>query len=144
MYEIACINLSTACHLCSCWLIHCQVYFQNNPLSGVFVLAALFIQSTRVAIHGLIAITCGNLTGVIMGFDKSFLSCGLFGYNSIRKSKHIRFDYSTCTETALTHYMPHIISVVGLALSTFYSSEKNEGYYWPIVVGTIVFACFSR
>ena len=59
-----------------------QVYFQNNPLSGLFILIGMCVQSSRVAVHGLIAICAGNLTGLLMGFDKSFLSCGLFGYNS--------------------------------------------------------------
>jgi len=93
-----------------------QVYFQNNPLSGLFILAGIFVQSTRVAVHGIISIVAGNLAGMLMGFDKSFLSCGLFGYNSF---------------------------LVGLALATFYSPEKHEGYYWPVVVGTIIFAYFS-
>ena len=93
------------------------MYFQNNPLSGVFILAGIFVQSTRVAVHGIIAIVAGNLAGILMGFDKSFLSCGLFGYNSF---------------------------LVGLALATFYSPEKHEGYYWPVGVGAIIFAYFSR
>lgn len=59
-----------------------QVYFQNNPLSGLFILIGMFVQSTRVAVHGLIAICAGNLAGLLMGFDRSFISSGLFGYNS--------------------------------------------------------------
>lgn len=93
-----------------------QVYFQNNPLSGLLILAGMFVQSTRVAVHGIVAIVAGNLAGVLMGFDKSFLSCGLFGYNSF---------------------------LVGLALATFYSPEKHEGYYWPVLIGTVIFAYFS-
>lgn len=100
------------------WLVIInQVYFQNNPISGLLILAGMFVQSTRVAVHGIIAIVAGNLAGVLMGFDKSFLSCGLFGYNSF---------------------------LVGLALATFYSPEKHEGYYWPVLFGTIIFAYFSR
>mmetsp|Transcript_5077 Transcript_5077/g.9936 ORF Transcript_5077/g.9936 Transcript_5077/m.9936 type:complete len:596 (+) Transcript_5077:3-1790(+) len=95
---------------------HPQVYFQNNPLSGLFILAGMFVQSSRVAVHGIIAIIAGNLAGVLMGFDKSFLSCGLFGYNSF---------------------------LVGLAMATFYSPEKHEGYSWPIAVGAVIFAYFS-
>jgi urea transporter len=93
-----------------------QVYFQNSPLSGLFILCAMFAQSTRVAVHGIIALIAGNLAGVLMGFDKSFLSCGLFGYNSF---------------------------LVGLALATFYSPEKHEGYYWPVAIGAIIFGYFS-
>ncbi|KAL7554009.1 hypothetical protein ACHAWF_017370 [Thalassiosira exigua] len=93
-----------------------QVYFQNSPLSGLFILVAMFVQSTRVAVHGIIALIAGNLAGVLMGFNKSFLSCGLFGYNSF---------------------------LVGLALATFYSPEKHEGYYWPVAIGAIIFGYFS-
>ncbi|KAL7530060.1 hypothetical protein ACHAXR_005514, partial [Thalassiosira sp. AJA248-18] len=93
-----------------------QVYFQNSPISGLFILAAMFVQSTRVATHGVIAIIAGNLTGSLMGFDRSFLSSGLFGYNSF---------------------------LVGLALATFYSPEKHEGYYWPVAAAAIIFAYFS-
>ena len=53
-----------------------QVYFQNNPLTGLFVLIAMFVQSTRVAVHGVVALVVGNLAGILMGFDKSFVSCG--------------------------------------------------------------------
>ena len=51
-------------------------------MSGLLILLGMFVQSTRVAVHGVIAIVVGNLAGLLMGFDKSFLSCGLFGYNS--------------------------------------------------------------
>ena len=94
------------------------MYFQNNPLTGLLILIGMFVQSSRVAVHGIIAIISGNLAGAYaMGFDPSLLSCGLLGYNSF---------------------------LVGLALATFYSPEKHEGYYWPVLVGAIVFAYFSR
>lgn len=53
-----------------------QVFFQNNPLSGVCILVAMFLQSSRVAVHGIIALVIGNMAGLMMGFDKSFVSCG--------------------------------------------------------------------
>lgn len=94
-----------------------QVYFQNNPLAGVLILAAAFVQSSRVAVHGVVGVVAGNLAGVLMGFDKSLLSSGLFGYNSF---------------------------LVGLALATFYGpEERRDGYYWPVAVGSIIFAYFS-
>ena len=55
-----------------------QVFFQNNPLSGVLILAGMFVQSSRVAVHGCLALVVGNLTGILMGFDKSFVSCGMY------------------------------------------------------------------
>lgn len=93
-----------------------QVYFQNNPLSGILILAGMFVQSTRVAVHGVVAVVSGNLAGMLMGFDKSLLACGLFGYNSF---------------------------LVGLALATFFSTERHEGYYWPVAIGATLFAYLS-
>ena len=96
--------------------IHIQVFFQNNPLSGLLILVAMFVQSSRVAVHGIIAIVCGNLSGLFMGFDKSFLSCGLFGYNSF---------------------------LVGLAIATFDSAEMHMGYNWSAAIGVIITSYFS-
>mmetsp|Transcript_14766 Transcript_14766/g.30256 ORF Transcript_14766/g.30256 Transcript_14766/m.30256 type:complete len:785 (-) Transcript_14766:94-2448(-) len=93
-----------------------QVFFQNNPLSGLLILVAMFVQSSRVAVHGIIAIVCGNLSGLFMGFDKSFLSCGLFGYNSF---------------------------LVGLAIATFDSAEMHMGYNWSAAIGVIITSYFS-
>lgn len=76
----------------------------------------MFVQSSRVAVHGIIAIICGNLAGRLMGFDKSFLSCGLFGYNSF---------------------------LVGLAIATFDSSNTHAGYNWSAVIGVIIASYFS-
>ena len=76
----------------------------------------MFVQSSRVAVHGIIAIICGNLAGLFMGFDKSFLSCGLFGYNSF---------------------------LVGLAIATFDSSDMHAGYNWSAAIGVIITSYFS-
>ena len=73
----------------------------------------MFIQSSRVAVHGIIAIVCGNLAGLFMGFDESFLSCGLFGYNSF---------------------------LVGLAIATFDSAQR---YNWAAVVGVVIASYLS-
>ena len=93
-----------------------QVFFQNNPLSGLMILIAMFVQSSRVAVHGIIAIIVGNLTGLLMGFDKSFFSCGLFGYNSF---------------------------LVGLAIATFDSSNLHTGYNMSAVIGVIIASYLS-
>jgi len=76
----------------------------------------MFVQSSRVAVHGIIAIICGNLSGRLMGFDKSFLSCGLFGYNSF---------------------------LVGLAIATFDDSAVHQEYTWSTVIGVIWASYFS-
>jgi hypothetical protein len=93
-----------------------QVCFQNNPLSGLFILAGIFLQSSRVAMHGLLAVVGGNLFAFAFGFDKGMIRSGLFGYNAV---------------------------LVGLALATFDSPTQHTGYYTPTVLASIVFASFS-
>jgi urea transporter len=94
-----------------------QVYFQNNPMSGLFILVRLFLQSTRVAIHGVVALVCGNLIALILGFDKGLARSGLFGYNSL---------------------------LVGLALATFdNSTEKHRDCNGYTLLASVVFSSFS-
>ena len=97
-----------------------QVYFQNNPISGLIILIGMFIQSTRVAVHGVIALVCGNLVAFLLGFDEGLAMSGLFGYNSF---------------------------LVGLALATFddraAGGNLGEDYYVSTIMASIVFAMFS-
>jgi len=93
-----------------------QVFFCNNPMSGFFILIGLFIQSTRVAVHGVIALMAGNIAAIALGFDTGLIASGLFGYNSV---------------------------LVGLAIATFHSPEKNDGYEFPIVAFSIIISILS-
>lgn len=90
--------------------------FMNNPLCGLLILAGLFLQSTRVAIHGLIGIVSGTLIAYILGFDTGLKRSGLFGYNSL---------------------------LTGLAMATFFSPSKHQGYDAAVAISTIIFSCFS-
>lgn len=76
----------------------------------------MLVQSTRVAIYGLIALICGNLSAYMLGFNRDLLNSGLFGYNAF---------------------------LVGLALATFDSSEKHSGYSASLFIWTVVMASFS-
>jgi urea transporter len=93
-----------------------QVYFCNNPVSGFLILIGLFVQSTRVAVHGLIALVTGNTLAILLGFDRGLIASGLFGYNSI---------------------------LIGLAIATFHSADEHEGYDIAIVIGTIITSVLS-
>lgn len=94
-----------------------QVYFQNNPCSGLLILVAMLVQSTRVAVYGLIAIISGNLSAYLLGFNRDLLNSGLFGYNAF---------------------------LVGLALATFDSTDKHSGYSASALIWTIISACRAR
>lgn len=90
--------------------------FQNNPIAGLFILIGLFIQSTRVAVYGIIATMSGTLIAYLFGFDDGLKQSGLFGYNSL---------------------------LCGLAIATFDDPNKHTGYSLGPILMVIVFSCFS-
>jgi hypothetical protein len=59
-----------------------QVIFVNNPLSGLLILVALFIQSPWVAIMGLVGVVASTLTAVWMKLDRAPLR---FVHPSVRQ-----------------------------------------------------------
>jgi urea transporter len=93
-----------------------QVYFQNNPLTGLLILIGMFVQSSRIAVHGIIALVCGTSVALLLGFDSGLARSGLFGYNSF---------------------------LVGLAIATFHSSQEHTGYDASILISTVVFSSLS-
>jgi urea transporter len=84
-------------------------------MSGLFILVGLFIQSTRVALHGVVGLVCGNLIAIMLGFDKGRVRSGMFGYNSL---------------------------LVGLAFATFDSTEKHRDYNGYTLLASVVFSSF--
>lgn len=93
-----------------------QVYFCNSPISGLLILAGIFIQSTHVAVYGLLGLLTGNAVALGLGFDRSLISSGLFGYNSI---------------------------LCGLAVETFKGSKNHGGYDASIMITTSVVSMLS-
>ena len=63
-----------------------QVVFANNPLSGVFIVAALFAAvadgaSPAVAVCGVLGLLGATAAAVLLRMDRNALQSGLFGYN---------------------------------------------------------------
>jgi hypothetical protein len=60
-----------------------QVFFQNNPVTGLLILAGLFVQSTRVAVHGvisLLSVICSPWPWALIAisFDRDSLGTTLY------------------------------------------------------------------
>ncbi len=91
-----------------------QVMFQDNPLTGVLFLAAIFWGSYaagawRVAIAGLLSLVVSTLTALWLRVDEAPLRSGIYGYNGI---------------------------LVGLALATFLAPNALLWIY--VVLGAVV------
>ena len=92
-----------------------QVIFVNNPVSGLLILAALFIQSPWVATMGLVAVVASTLTAICLRLDRDSIRNGLFGYNGI---------------------------LVGAALATF-GMEGNGAWNPAWAIAAIVFSALT-
>ncbi|HEY9647373.1 MAG TPA: urea transporter [Chroococcidiopsis sp.] len=60
-----------------------QVIFVNNPISGLLILIALFLQSSWVGVLSAVGVLASTLTAVALRLDRTSLRNGIFGYNGI-------------------------------------------------------------
>ncbi|AKV00318.1 Eukaryotic-type low-affinity urea transporter [Labilithrix luteola] len=65
-----------------------QVFFQNNPITGLFLLAGIFWGSATagtipVAIGAVLGVMVGTLAAMLLGSDETALRKGMFGFNPI-------------------------------------------------------------
>lgn len=93
-----------------------QVFFCNNPFTGLLFLVALLIQSTRCAVYGAIATITANGFALLMRFDKGLIASGLFGYNAV---------------------------LCGLAIGTFSSTAKHADYSVEMICSSIITSLLS-
>eukprot|EP01114_Cavostelium_apophysatum_P022061 TRINITY_DN7859_c0_g1_i1.p1 TRINITY_DN7859_c0_g1~~TRINITY_DN7859_c0_g1_i1.p1 ORF type:complete len:431 (+),score=54.75 TRINITY_DN7859_c0_g1_i1:76-1368(+) len=84
-----------------------QVVFMNNPISGAFIVAALFLASWWTAVCGMVGLICGTSFALFLGVNIGAIRAGLHGYNGI---------------------------LVGLALATFMDGTK---FWPPLVASAI-------
>ena len=92
-----------------------QVVFVNNPLSGLLILIALFIQSPWVGLMSLVGVGAATVTALVLKLDRDTTRNGIFGYNGL---------------------------LVGAALATFSDPSIGLGYGgWAIAV--ILFASLT-
>lgn len=60
-----------------------QVMFQENVITGIFFLLAIFINNKLMAMYALYAAVLGSLTGWLFLESISAVNAGLMGYNAI-------------------------------------------------------------
>lgn len=60
-----------------------QVMFLNNTVSGILVLAGLFLAHWRATCWAAGAVLLSALTGIIAGWPLAAINEGLFGYNAV-------------------------------------------------------------
>ncbi|MEM9219411.1 MAG: urea transporter [Cyanobacteria bacterium P01_F01_bin.150] len=92
-----------------------QVIFINNPISGLLILIALFIQSPWVGAMGLLGVVASTIMALVLRLDRTDIRNGIFGYDGM---------------------------LVGAALATFGDPTLGAGSSgWAIAI--LLFSAFS-
>ena len=60
-----------------------EVPLFSSPITGIFILAGVFIASRKAGMMMALAGLIGAGVGILLGADYSLVTFGLFGYNSI-------------------------------------------------------------
>jgi urea transporter len=60
-----------------------QVVFQNNPITGLAILVAIWIYSPWVGFAGTLGLLVSTITGLILGMDRGAIRAGLYGFNGV-------------------------------------------------------------
>ena len=78
-----------------------QVFLQNNPLSGVLFLIAIFISNWFAGMDALVGTIAATAVALLLGVSKEEVSQGLYGFNG------------TLVAVALTFFLPDDWKLIG-------------------------------
>ena len=60
-----------------------QVVFMNSPITGLFIMAAMWIYDPWFGFAGTIGVIASTLAALAMGFDRGAIHAGLYGFNGV-------------------------------------------------------------
>jgi len=125
-----------------------QVVFQNNPISGVVILAAIFYNSWIYGIACLFGTTISTITALLFKADKSLIKNGLFGFNgaliAVALVAYTSPNFTTGNMPNL-HLWLYIVlcaafaTVITPALGALLGPHKVPGLTMPFVLATWFF-----
>ena len=125
-----------------------QVVFQNNPLSGTVILAAIFYNSWIYGIACLFGTIISTATAIMLKADKGQIKDGLFGFNgalvAIALVAYTSPDFTTGNLPNLHLWMYIVLcaiftSVMMPALAALLGPHKVPPLTMPFVLATWLF-----
>lgn len=60
-----------------------QVVFMNNPITGLLILAGMYVASPWLGVGGTIGLVVSTVTALLLGFDRGAIRAGLYGFNGV-------------------------------------------------------------
>ena len=132
------------------WMLRgiAQVVFQNNPLSGAIILAAIFYNSWIYGVACLIGTMISTATAIVLKAEKDLIKDGLFGFNgalvAVALVAYTSPDFTTGNLPNL-HLWLYIVlcaaftSVILPALGALLGPHKVPQLTMPFVLATWLF-----
>jgi urea transporter len=60
-----------------------QVVFMNSPITGLFILAAMWIHNPWLGFAGTVGVIASTLAAHALGIDRGLIHAGLYGFNGV-------------------------------------------------------------
>lgn len=120
-----------------------QVVFQNNPLSGIVILAALFFNSWIYGSICILGAVVSTLTAMLLVADRNLIKDGLFGFNGALVGLALVAFTSENFRTGAVpsaHMVAYIVfaaaftTIVFMALATLLGPHKVAPLTMPFVL----------
>lgn len=113
-----------------------QIMLQENRWTGLLFLIGIFIGSWQGGIAILLATSAGTFTAIKLGYDKSEINAGLYGFSAALVGVALSFFFQTTI-------LIWILIVLGGALASiiqhFFISKKIPAFTFPFIF--IIWIC---
>lgn len=123
-----------------------QVWFQNNPLTGLLLYLGIFYNSMALGVCTLLGTVVSTGTAVLLGVDKDDLDSGLYGFNGALAGVAMGFYFNMDP----AHYGYLLLaaaasSLLMAALLNFFGKWGIAPLTAPFVLATwiVFFACYQ-
>lgn len=113
-----------------------QIMLQENRWTGLLFLIGIFIGSWQGGIAILLSTSAGTFTAIKLGYDKSEINAGLYGFSAALVGVALSFFFQTTL-------LIWVLIVLGGALASiiqhFFISKKIPVFTFPFIV--IIWVC---
>jgi urea transporter len=110
-----------------------QIMLQENAATGVLFLIGIFYGSTTMGIAAILSVCCGTLTAKILGYDKSEIEKGLYGFSAALVGVALTLYF----EAVFIIWLAIILgSIAATVLQHFFITKKIAVFTLPFVLVT--------
>lgn len=113
-----------------------QVMLQNNGITGLIFLIAIFYASWLMGVGALIGALVGTLTGIVLRYKEKDILDGLYGFNGTLVGIALLFFFKPTVLLFITLIIAVVVSAI---VMNFMYKTKYSPYTFPFVLTTWLF-----